>query len=98
MIILTAADVPHHTPDLIRRTFHATMVCLHHACIVPEENLCDPICLATATERKISLKPQPSSSTSRPAKTHQVNISQVPHEISVRKPRRLCKSCLSKST
>lgn len=61
MIILTAVFVPHHTPDLIRRTFHPTMVCLHHASIVPEANSCDPICLATATERKTSLKPQPSS-------------------------------------
>ena len=61
MIILTAAFVPHHTPDLIRRTFHPTMVCLHHAYIVPEANSCDPICLATATETKTSLKPQPSS-------------------------------------
>lgn len=78
MIILTAADVPHHTLDLICRTFHATMVCSHHACIVPQANSCKPICFAIATERKISLKPQPSSSTSRAAKTHQVYISQIP--------------------
>lgn len=51
MIILTAAFVPHHTPDLIRRTFHPTMGCLNHACIVPEANSCDPICLATTQQR-----------------------------------------------
>ena len=76
MVILIAADDPHYSPDLIRRTFHATTVCLHHAYIVPESNIIRLLrFVLLLQQRKTPLKPQPSSSTSHPAKTHQVNTS-----------------------
>lgn len=79
MVILIAADDSHYSPDLIRRTFHVTMVCSHHAYIVPESNIIRLVqFVLPLQQRKTPLKPLPSSSTSHLAKTHQVFTSQVP--------------------
>ena len=51
LIIATSVDVPHHTLELVHGTFNSTMACLHNACLIPEANCLDPVCLATVPKR-----------------------------------------------
>ena len=77
IIIATSVDVPNHTPELIHGTFHNTIACLYNACLMPETNGFDPVCLATAPKRaKRAKEPQVKHSTATQTKTPDVGKSQ----------------------
>ena len=71
--IATSVDVPNHTPELVHGTFDNTMACLYNACLVPETNGFDPVCLATVPKRtKCAKEPQVKHSTTTQTKTPEV--------------------------
>ena len=77
LIIATSVDVPHHTPELVQGTFKNTMACLHNACLIPQADCFDPVCLVTASERtKCAKKPQAKISVTSQSKNPQVPKSQ----------------------
>ena len=77
MIIATSVDVPHHTPELVHGTFNNTMACLHNACLIPQADCHDPLCLATAPKRtKCTNEPLSKTSVTSQTKTPQVGTSQ----------------------
>jgi len=77
LIIATSVDIPHHTPELVHGTFNNTMACLHNACLIPQADCLDPVCLATAPKRTTCAKePQPESIVTSQSKTPQVAKSQ----------------------
>ena len=70
IIVATSVDVPNHTPELVHGTFDNTMACLYTACLMPETNGFDPVCLATASKRaKCAKEPQVKPSTTTQTKT-----------------------------
>ena len=73
IIIATSVDVPNHTPELVHGTFNNTMACLYNACLMPEINGFDPVCLATTPKRaKCAKEPQVKPSTTTQTKTPEV--------------------------
>ena len=76
IIIATSVDVPKQTPELVHGTFNNTMACLYNACLMPETNGFDPVCLATAPKRaKRAKEPQVKPSTTTQTKTSEVGKS-----------------------
>ena len=76
IIIATSVDVPNHTPELVHGTFNNTMACLYNACLMPETNGFDPVCLATTPKRaKRAKEPQVKPSTTTQTKTPEVGKS-----------------------
>ena len=76
IIIATSVDVPNHTPELVHGTFDNTMACLYTACLMPETNGFDPVCLATTPKRaKCAKEPQVKPSTTTQTKTPEVRKS-----------------------
>jgi len=77
LFIATSVDIPHHTPELVHGTFNNTMACLHNACLIPQADCLDPVCLTTAPKRtKCAKEPQPKSKVTSQSKTPQVAKSQ----------------------
>ena len=77
LIIATSVDIPRHTPELVHGTFNNTMACLHNACLIPQADCLDPVCLVTAPKRtKCAKEPQPERKVTSQSKTPQVAKSQ----------------------
>jgi len=56
-------------PKLVYGTFNNTMACLHNACLMPQTDGFDPVCLFTAPKRaKPTKEPQVKNSTTSETK------------------------------
>jgi len=51
IIIVTSVDVPNHTPELVHGTLNNTMACLYSACLMPQTDGYDRVCLVTAPKK-----------------------------------------------
>ena len=77
IIIATSVDVPNHTPELVHGTFNNTMACLYNACLLPQTDDFNPVCLATAPKRpKRAKESQVKNSTTSQTMTPEVGKSQ----------------------
>ena len=76
-IIATSVDVPNHSPELVHGTFNNTMACLYKACLMPQTEGFNPVCLATARKRaKRAKEPQVKNLTTSQTKTPEVGKAQ----------------------
>ena len=70
-------DFPNHTPELVHGTFNNIMACLYNACLTPQTDGFDPVCLATAPKRaKPAKESQVKNSTTSQTKTPEVGKAQ----------------------
>ena len=64
-------------PKLVYGTFNNTMACLHNACLMPQTDGFDSVCLFTAPKRaKPAKEPQVKNSTTSETKTPEVGKAQ----------------------